>query len=401
MQAEKPASIEAAETATRTAPESESERSPKRPAERLDPRMRPYDPAGTRPKFDPNALSPSGPIAALPAGRPHGTGELRKLPEPVPGDSVERMPVPAAAASPPAHPRSQSFSPHTPRFQFMLGALGTLGVAAIALSVSLSLRPAAKPGPSWARWGPSGSGGDPAEQIAAHVAPEYTRAPGHQLVNVTGGPQAIAGQPVVVALRTSGSQPAALPEDGVFYQLCGEGPNCSIPGKASLQRGLLVRREALELALYTFHYIGGASQVIVTFPPPPPASSKSSTGSKGAGGAAKPAGASQSGSSSSSSSATSSSSPSSSSEAGSGSSTTSKAPSRVLLFRPQDIEAELSKPLGATLSSAAPTVTTVDATPEAKLVDQITGKLLYDSTLIPQQQSASAVLLLQPPSIGG
>ncbi len=362
-------------------------------SERPDPRLRPPDPAGTRPRFDPAALKPADEFRALPPGEPASDRDGGNVPEP----------VAVATASPPARTNAPSFSPHTPRFQFMLGALGTLGVAAIALSVSLSLRPAAKPGPSWARWGPSGSGGDPAEQIAAHVAPEYTRAPGHQLVNVTGGPQAIAGQPVVVALRTSGSQPAALPEDGVFYQLCGEGPNCSIPGKASLQRGLLVRREALELALYTFHYIGGASQVIVTFPPPPPASSKSksSTGSKGAGGAAKPAGASQSGSSSSSSSATSSSSPSSSSEAGSGSSTTSKAPSRVLLFRPQDIEAELSKPLGATLSSAAPTVTTVDATPEAKLVDQITGKLLYDSTLIPQQQSGSAVLLLQPPSIGG
>ncbi len=287
-----------------------------------------------------------------------------------------------------------------PRFQFLVGAFGTLGIAVVALAVSLTLRPAAKPGPAWASWGPSSNGGDPAEQIAAHVGPEYSRAPGHQLVEVTGGPQAIAGQPVVVALRTSGSSPAALPEDGVFYQLCGEGPNCSIPGKASLQRGLLVRREALELALYTFHYIEGASQVIVTFPPPPP--TRTGTSGSGAKNAKSAGGGSGStGTSEKSSSSGSSSSGSSSSSSEPSSSATSKAPSRVLLFRPQDVESELSKPLRATLSSSAPTVDKVDAAPESKLVDQLTGKLLYDSILIPQQQSGSAVLLLQPPSIGG
>lgn len=361
-------------------------------SERPDPRERPPDPAGTRPKFDPDSLSSSGSIAALPAGE-RSTSELRELPEHIAGDGAERLPEPALVASPPDRISAPGPSQHSPRFQFMHGALVTLGVAAVALAVSLALRPAAKPGITWSSWRPSSNGGDPAEQIASHVAPEYSRAPGHRLVDVTGGPQAIAGQPVVVALRTSGSSPAALPEDGVFYQLCGEGPSCSIPGKASLQRGLLVRREALELALYTFHYIEGASQVIVTFPPPPPATSGTKT-AKTAGGPTSTS------SSSTASSSTSSESGSSSSESGS-SSATSKAPSRVLLFRPQNVEAELSKPLGATLSSVAPTVATVDAVPEAKLVDQLTGKLLYDSILIPQQQSGSAVLLLQPPSIGG
>jgi hypothetical protein len=338
---------------------------PSRPAaspQRPDPRLRPPDPAGTQPKFDPASLLPSGsPIKHLPAGDA-AIGPAPELPEHVVARAGGPSPAPAlAGAAAPALETRQAPSPHLPRFQFLIGALGTLGIAAIVLAVSISARPVAKAGPAWAPWKPSGSGGDPAEQIAAHVAPQYLRAPGHQLVDVTGGPQAIAGQPVVVALRSSGSQPAALPEDGVFYQLCGEGPNCSIPGKASVQRGLLVRREALELALYTFHYIEGASQVIVTFPPPPSAA-----------GAAKAS-----------------------------SSLASKAPSRVLLFRPTDIETQLSRPLRETLSNAAPSVATVDAAPEAKLVDRITGKLLYDSILIPQQQSGSAVLLLQPPSIGG
>jgi hypothetical protein len=327
-----------------------------------DPRSRPSDPAGTRPKFDPETLRPRGDFRALPSGEPT-SGEGERLPEPV-----------AIAATPAvADPKAQS--PHAPRVQFLLGALGALGVAAIVVAVSLALAPKSKPGPPWSSWRPSGDT-DPAVQIAEHVAPQYTSSPGHLLVNVTGGPQEIAGQPVALFVRSSGSKPVQLEEQGVFYQLCGTGPNCSIPGKASLQRGLLVRREALELALYTFHYVSGASQVVVTFPPPP-SSTKGAKGSK----------------SSSSSSSTE-----STSALEGSSSLSSHIPSRVLLFRPQDVAEELSRPLDATLATTAPTVATVTAAPEAALVNQLTGRLLYDSTLIPQQ--STPVLLLQQPSIG-
>lgn len=329
--------------------------------QRRDPRSRPSDPAGTRPKFDPESLHPRGDFRALPAGEPQ----------------EDLLPEPVAAAQAPAVASAKAQSPHAPRVQFLLGALGALGVAAIAVAVSLALAPKPKPGVPWSSWKPSGDT-DPAVQIAEHVAPQYTSSPGHLLVNVSGGPQEIAGQPVALFVRSSGSKPVQLEEQGVFYQLCGAGPNCSIPGKASLQRGLLVRREALELALYTFHYVSGASQVVVTFPPPPPSSTKSAKSSK----------------SSSSSSASSE----SSSALEGASSSSSHIPSRVLLFRPQDLAEELSRPLDATLASSAPTVATMTAAPEASLVNQLTGKLVYDSTLIPQQ--STTVLLLQQPSIG-
>jgi hypothetical protein len=191
---------------------------------------------------------------------------------------------------------------------------------------------------------------------------------------VTGGPQAIGGQPVVLALRTSGANPTALPDNGVFYELCGGGPHCSITGgKASLERGLLVRREALELALYTFHYIGGTSQVLVTFPPPPPAKSEGSSHNA-------PEKTFQfttmTGSSS------------------------GQPPSRVLLFRPEVVSEELAQPLDLTLHGATPTVSDMNSSPGATLVDHLTSKLLFDSILIRQQQ-ASPVLLLESPSLGG
>lgn len=351
--------------------------------QRRDPRSRPSDPAGTRPKFDPESLLPRGDFRALPSGEPTageeeqdsaiGENEQRSI-----GGSGagERLPEPVLAARAPAVAAPKAPSSHAPRVQFLLGALGALGIAAIVVAVSLALAPKPKPGVPWSSWKPSGDT-DPAVQIAEHVAPQYTSSPGHLLVSVSGGPQEIAGQPVALFVRSSGSKPVQLEEQGVFYQLCGAGPNCSIPGKASVQRGLLVRREALELALYTFHYVSGASQVVVTFPPPPPSSAKSAKGSR---------------------SSSSSSSEHSSSALEGTSSSSSRIPSRVLLFRPQDLAEELSRPLDTTLASTAPSVATMTSAPEASLVNQLTGRLVYDSTLIPQQ--STPVLLLQQPSIG-
>jgi hypothetical protein len=266
-------------------------------------------------------------------------------------------------------------SRYSARFQFLFGALGALAVCVVALSVALVHRPAAAPGVAWASWAPSASGGDIAQQIAAHVGPEYRMPNGHQLVQVTGGPQAVGGQPVVLALRTSGANPTALPDNGVFYELCGEGPHCSIAnGKASLERGLLVRREALELALYTFHYISGTSQVLVTFPPPPPSKSESSSHHAAEKGTFQFT--TMTGSSS------------------------GQPPSRVLLFRPENVAEELAQPLKVTLQGVTPTVSDMNHSPGAPLVNRLTANLLFDSILIRQQQS-SPVLLLESPSVGG
>jgi hypothetical protein len=284
-----------------------------------------------------------------------------------PAEGAAVVPAPPSAPGPPAPPARPSGgdpTPHAPRFQFLLGAFGALGVAAVAIAVALAMGPKAKPAPPWSSWKPSGDV-DPAVQIAEHVAPEYLLAPGKPLVSVSGGPQASGGQPVVVALRTSGSAPAALPENGVMYQLCGSGPNGSIPGKPSNARGLLVRREALELALYTFHYVSGASQVIVTYPPLPP----SSPAKKGA------------------------------TPEEAQSTCAAQTRGRVLLFRPQDLTSQLAQPLDVTLAGSAPTVATVERAPEARLVNALTGPLLYSFELTVQQ--STPVLLLQSPSLGG
>lgn len=304
-------------------------------SERSDPSLRPPDPAGTQPKVDPQSLD-LGQAAFLPApiGLPPGSppGEV----EPTPPAELE----PAGAASAQTHD-------HTPRFQFLFGALGALGLCAIGVFVLLLSAPKAAPPKPWSAWRPASSGIDPAQQIAAHIAPEYRLGNGKQMVEVTGGPPTLQGQPMTVGESRSGHEATRLEGNSVLYQLCGGGRNCSIKeGKPSVERALLLSREALELALYTFRYVGGADQVIVTIPPAPAA----------------------------------------------------KTPTKhALMFRAEDVADELGHPLSFTLSAETPRVSQMNRSIDAPIVKQLTGTKLYDyvAEAIPQ---GGAVMLLSPPT---
>ncbi len=74
-----------------------------------------------------------------------------------------------------------------------------------------------------------------------------------------------------MAVRPSptSSQVSLLSGNTIAYNLCGfGGKDCAIGvGKPSANRLLLLRREALELALYTFKYIGGTQNVVAILPP--------------------------------------------------------------------------------------------------------------------------------------
>ena len=57
-----------------------------------------------------------------------------------------------------------------------------------------------------------------------------------------------------------------------MYILCGSTPvptSCVIPGAPSVERAQLIRREALELALYTFKYVAGVDTVLAFLPAVP------------------------------------------------------------------------------------------------------------------------------------
>ena len=108
---------------------------------------------------------------------------------------------------------------------------------------------------------------------------EYALPNGRQLVGVLSTPPVVQGQSTPVPLRAIAVQTGLAgetPNDASFYGagdawayvLCGFGTNCAISqGKPSVERYDLLRREALELALYTFKYNHSIQSVLAYMPP--------------------------------------------------------------------------------------------------------------------------------------
>ena len=166
----------------------------------------------------------------------------------------------------------------TRRFIAVYAALGVVLVASIAAFVYFALRPASTR-LSRGRAGARGGGGTAkvAKEIADHVSPEYHLQKGAQLVavvpsapTVTAGTQNVAINAVAIHSAQTGNTDVKQLEPGKteMYSFCGLGAHCSIAtGKPSQTRGQLVRREALETALYTFKYMPVIDSVIVFMPP--------------------------------------------------------------------------------------------------------------------------------------
>jgi hypothetical protein len=319
------------------------------------------DPAGTRPKVPAVGAGASASFA-----RAGGLGQtFRVSPPPPGGTSAGPAPAPVVLAATVDDPAGEpGESPHAPRFQFILGALLALGLSAIAIT-AYTLGSGRDPAPiPWSSWHPTASGVDAATQIANHVAPQYRQPTTGQLLAVKGGPLALAGIPVTLAIQTGASTAAGgtsvLSGSAILYQMCGLGPGCSIVGKASAERLMLVRREALELALYTFQYIG-ADQVVVFLPPVvrttpvtgQPKKVKLTTD-----------------------------------------------PTNAVFFRSSDLASELSHPLAASLTGQTPSVSTVDAAPDTTLVNELTSPAFYKFSFIQNNQDNSLFLLLQPSAFG-
>jgi hypothetical protein len=323
--------------------------------------LRPADPAGTRPKVDPDEVVPADLAPLIPDAETEGEAvEIDEDGEEIVARSGFAMVPDAAPAEPStalaiaesggglARPLPQE-PPHGSRFQFILGALLAVGASAAVLTVLvLHSNRVALPA-AWSSWQPTSGGYAGAAQIANHVAPEYRLPNGQQMLAVSGGPPVLDGVPVTFALSSSASgNVSVLTGNGVLYTMCGLGNGCSIAGKPSAARLQLVKREALELALYTFHYLG-ADDVVVLIPPVVVT------------GAGKP----------------------------------SQKVAYALFFRPPDLAAELTRPLSRTLQAPTPTVTTVLRAADTPLVEQLTGSSSYTFQVDQSQQNGSFFLVLQ------
>ena len=214
---------------------------------------RPWDPAGTQPKHDPDSLLPESSEPLLPPDAE--VVESDAIDEEHDGDLLpERHHAAGAPAVAAAGP-----SEYAPRFQFMTGALVAVGIAAlVGVTIAIVGIAPKSEGPAWSSWKPSTGGLQGATEIASHIAGAY-RDQGRQLVKVDANDISYKGIPLLVAMRKSAEEGGAIQvhdEKGVLYQMCGLGVNCQIDsGKPSKERMLLLRREGLELALYSFRYL--------------------------------------------------------------------------------------------------------------------------------------------------
>lgn len=107
-------------------------------------------------------------------------------------------------------------------------------------------------------------------QIARFVGARYQTDDGEQIVRVLGGPPAVQDAPVTHFMIRDGSAQETIGADkAIMFILCGSGSECTLPLAASSSaHERLVRREALELSLYTMRY-NDVDPVAVLLPPDP------------------------------------------------------------------------------------------------------------------------------------
>jgi hypothetical protein len=242
------------------------------------------------------------------------------------------------------------------RFWFVYGVLAIAFCGAITAAV-LQYVDTSSTGVSsghWSTWKPAhGTTGAMASEIASHVAQEYrlNKAGAQLLAVVSGPPQLQNGTHKIgishIAVRKKENSDTNIevdPTGGTWTdQLCGLGTSCSIAsGAATDMRGRLVRREALEVALYTFKFEPAIKSVVAFMPPPP-----------------------------------------------------GQTASTLLYLQKANLTQQLAQPLSVTLPLAKPPLPTVADATEAATIDKLTLPSTYSYT-VQGLQDNSALLILNP-----
>ncbi len=279
-------------------------------------------------------------------------------------------------------PTQREPSPHSHKFRVAIAMLIGIGISAVVVALA-----AAGSGGSvassftWSSWKPPDNGTQGASEIADHIAPAYRLSAVDQLdvvtvVNLTSPSSAAAatsgsatpsGLQVAVRQNPSSSQVSLLGGDTIAYNLCGIGTtNCAIGvGQPSAERLLLLKREAMELALYTFKYISGVQNVVAILPPGHTIQTSTLT--------LKP--------------------PSANAKA------TPKPVDIALLFLKDELKPLLQHPLSATFPEqfppSVPELSAWSQTEEAGLVAQVTASGLFTEKLV-QAQDGSNLIVLDP-----
>ncbi len=271
-----------------------------------------------------------------------------------------------AVATSRSGPRRET-SPHAHKFRIATAALVGIAIVAVAVAIAAGTHKSATArSAQWSQWSPPDGGSLGAREIADHIAPLYRISSVDQLAVVTVVNLTDPNNPLKVAVRSdpSSSSVSVLSGSTIAYNLCGiGGSNCAIGvGQPSADRLLLLRREALELAMYTFRYIPGTQNVVAILPPGHTTTTSTLT--------SRP--------------------PSSNSSAA------TKPLNVALLFVKPELQPFLSQPLAAILPEQfPPTVAQMRTAPEGGLVDQITARGLFSQSLV-QAQDGSTLIMLDP-----
>ena len=171
------------------------------------------------------------------------------------------------------------------RFGILYIGLAVIVGAGIGSFIVLASRPAPPEAAAWSSWEPTGSKLARVRQIADRIPKAYTQPNGEQLTVSQASQLAVPterGDVPVTSIFVRPDTSRGLAEESdidsysgaevVSFGLCGlgAGSQCAITsGKPSSERFMLLRRQALELSLYTFKYVDGVDSVIVFMPPTP------------------------------------------------------------------------------------------------------------------------------------
>jgi hypothetical protein len=287
-------------------------------------------------------------------------------PEAVPAEGAATTPEPGVSEAPKLNLEKPEVTPenalpslggakrYTYRFALAYTALGITLAAALTGLIVLVIRPGHHAAPPWSSWKPpKGNSQKVAAAIADHVAHRYRLSEnGGQLVAVIASPPQVTSGTQNIAIKAVAVRKAPQSNTGIAiygtdktkdYTLCGLGAHCSIAtGQATQTRGRLVRREALEIALYTFKFAPSVDSIAAFMPPPPGQTSSS-----------------------------------------------------ILYLRKDDVQDQLHKPLNKTLPLDTPPLPSAPDTVEQATIDKLTlpHMFTYELTAL---QTGGAALILDP-----
>ena len=168
------------------------------------------------------------------------------------------------------------------RFGIIYVFLAAVVGAGIGAFIVLATGPEKQEDPAWSAWQPKGSTMAKVRQIADRIPKAYRTENGAQLTVSLAGPLSVPtpqGEVPVKAVFVRPDTSKGLAEEDdiavypgnavVSFGLCGtrSKDQCEVGKTVSAEQQTLLRRQALELSLYTLRYVDGIDSVVVFMPP--------------------------------------------------------------------------------------------------------------------------------------